>query len=150
MRAVVIRAAALVALSILSAACTTRPIAVPPEHPLVSPKRTTDYLKWAFTTAPADERPKHVYNCLSEGFIERNKITLSDVEIFWNRVEDTLEQYVGKLETVEIAAERVVSPRKREVDFRNGDRRATVAFVLQTTYEITPTRQGRDGKNRNL
>lgn len=132
----------LLVLAVASSGCASHETDVPAEQALGSPKQTVAYLRWAFGHAPADDRPRHVWNCLSENFKATNKITLSDLELFWKEVDEKLRKYLGDVETVEIVAQRPIDRRRTEVDLASGEHRATLLFVLETEYEIRP-RSGR-------
>jgi hypothetical protein len=139
-----IRPLAAMALAALLTSCATPPSEVPEERALGTPKQTVEYLRWALTQAPETDRPNHLWNCLSTRFIAENRITREDLNIFWSRVRDTLQQYLGDIEQLETGALRDLGARKTELDLESGPHRATLLFVLETDYEIRPASRARE------
>lgn len=115
-----------------------------------SPRQTVDYLKWAFTAAPEDQKPKHLWNCLSARMIAAEGITLSDLDLFWKEIRENLQQYLGDIGGVEVVAERRSGARHCEVDVESGDHTATLALVLEASYEIRPQSRAKESISGQL
>ena len=122
----------------ISAWFTTACTCVPPEIPegldLSSPRQTTDYLKWAFE----NEKPNHVFNCLSTALLERENLSQSDIEAFWGDVERWFTENIGDVAAIRVENVESVSPTTRIVHFRTKTHSARARFVLECTWEVVP------------
>ncbi len=124
------------------ASCVTAvdPVEPPPEYSLRSPRYTAWYFQWALEK----KSPRHVWNALSHALKAREKLSYSDVELFFDRIEEEIGRYLGDALEAEVVEERPLGPRVRWVTFVSGDHRATIRFVLETTYEFVPAKPGFD------
>lgn len=133
-----------------AAACTTTDKDVPADQALGTPKQTVNYLRWAFTAAPNDDRPEHLWNCLSENFKTDNRITRTDLVTFWKDVDEKLKKYLGEVEKIEVVGDRPIDSRRWELDLESEDHKATLLFVLETQYEIRPKRRSEESASGSL
>ncbi len=122
----------------LSVGCSCMPPEVPVGLDLSSPRQTTSYLKWAFK----NEKPGHVFNCLSTGLLERENLSQSDIEAFWGDVEQWFAKNIGDVGAIRVEKTETVDSGVKIVHFRTKTHRATARFVLECTWEVVPS--GRD------
>lgn len=129
---------------------TTTDKDIPTDQALGTPKQTVNYLRWAFTAAPTEDRPEHLWNCLSENFKAENRITRTDLVTFWKDVDEKLKKYLGEVERIEVVDDRPLDARRWELDLISDDHRATLLFVLETQYEIRPKRRSEESASGSL
>ena len=132
---ILIAVAALTAATLLQG-CVSYSPDVPPGYNLGAPEETIYYLRWALEK----DYPLHVHNCLSRGFIERNDASATNVEFFYERVKETILNYVGgSLEDVRVADRRVLEPGVALVTLVSGPHRAVVRMIREVSWEISPS-----------
>jgi len=119
----------------LSSACCSVPPEVPEGLDLSSPRQTTRYLQWAFE----NEKPNHVFNCLSTGLLERENLSQSDIEAFWGEVEAWFAKNIGDVGAIRVEKTETVHLGVKIVHFRTKTHRATARFVLECTWEVVPS-----------
>ncbi|MCB9833649.1 MAG: hypothetical protein H6807_14360 [Planctomycetes bacterium] len=124
---------------------------VPPGYTTGTPRRTTEYLKWAFEK----EYPLHVANCLSRGLKEREGFNDSDLVLFWSEVKEWAAENLGDVQQIEIEEIEDIEDDRAEmklVTYRVGNQLVPVRFIRQTTWEVrhqritVETLQGNPGR----
>ena len=125
---------AVMILVLLPACGTIQDVEVPVDQTLASPIETLTYLEWAYT----NDRPAHVYNCLSTRLREEQGATPTSLSNWWPNVKGWITTNVGDLSAIRPGRSIRLSPRRRKMTLKSGDREATVFFVLETNYEIFP------------
>ncbi len=137
-----IRLTAVVLSAMIWTSCVTAvdPVEPPPGYSLRSPRYTAWYFQWALEK----KSPRHVWNALSHALKTREKLSYSDVELFFDRIEEEIGRYLGDALEAEVVDQKSAGPRTRLVTFKSGDHRATIRFVLETTYEFVPAKPGYD------
>lgn len=126
--------ACLIVLLCASGCCSVDERPVPTGQSLATPGRTLDYLIWGVE----NRAPSDVYNCFSEGLRERENLSRSDLATFWPQVEDWISQNIGDVRVVKIIDQKRPSKTVRILTLASGDKRASVRFVREATYEVTP------------
>ena len=123
-----------------SCVTTVDSVEPPPGYSLRSPR----YAAWYFQWALEKKSPRHVWNSLSHALKAREKLSYSDVELFFGRIEEEIGRYLGDALEAEVVDQKSLGPRTRLVTFASGDHRATIRFVLETSYEFVPAKPGFD------